>query len=81
MCNTESVVEVETVGLQLAQWILDSKLVEHIFGPNLHVEVSTIVSSITTVIKHIHYHFKGYQTIPHHIEFPGNGGKDHKQPA
>ena len=39
MCNTESVVEVETVGLQLAQWILDSKLVEHIFGPNLHVEV------------------------------------------
>ena len=45
MCNTESVVEVETVGLQLAQWILDSKLVEHIFGPNLHVEVSTNVSS------------------------------------
>ena len=43
MCNTESVVEVETVGLQLAQWILDSKLVEHIFGPNLHVEVSTNV--------------------------------------
>ena len=39
LCNTESVVEVETVGLQLAQWILDSKLVEHIFGPNLHVEV------------------------------------------
>ena len=38
MCNTESV-EVESVGLQLAQWILDSKLVEHIFGPNLHVEV------------------------------------------
>ena len=39
MCNTESVVEVETIGLQLAQWILDSKLIEHIFGPNLHVEV------------------------------------------
>ena len=28
------------VGIQLAQWILDSKLVEHIFGPNLHVEVN-----------------------------------------
>ena len=39
MCNTESVVEVERVGLELAQWILDTKLVEHIFGPNLHVEV------------------------------------------
>ena len=62
MCNTESVVEVETVrettelrggdylilcslqvGIQLAQWILDSKLVEHIFGPNLHVEVRLTV--------------------------------------
>lgn len=39
MCNTESVVEVESVGLQLAQWILERKVVEHIFGPNLHVEV------------------------------------------
>ena len=35
----ESVVEVENVGLQLAGWILNQKIVEHIFGPNLHVEV------------------------------------------
>ena len=39
MCNTESVVEVENVGLQLAEWILNNRIVEHIFGPNLHVEV------------------------------------------
>ncbi len=39
MCNAESVVEVENVGLQLASWILSQKIVEHIFGPNLHVEV------------------------------------------
>jgi ubiquitin carboxyl-terminal hydrolase 34 len=39
MCNTESVVEVENVGLQLAAWILQNRIVEHIFGPNLHVEV------------------------------------------
>ena len=39
LCNSESVGEVEQAGLQLAQWILDSGLVEHIFGPNLHVEV------------------------------------------
>ena len=32
-------VEVENVGLQLAGWILNQKIVEHIFGPNLHVEV------------------------------------------
>ena len=39
MCNTESVVEVENVGLQLAEWILNNRIVEHLFGPNLHVEV------------------------------------------
>ena len=39
MCNAESVVEVENVGLQLAAWILSQKVVELIFGPNLHVEV------------------------------------------
>ena len=39
MCNTESVVEVENVGLQLANWILHNKVVEVIFGPNMHVEV------------------------------------------
>ena len=39
LCNSESVGEVEQAGLQLAQWILDSGLVEHIFWPNLHVEV------------------------------------------
>lgn len=27
-------------GDELAQWLLDNKIVEHIFGPNLHVEVT-----------------------------------------
>ncbi|QQP55435.1 Ubiquitin carboxylterminal hydrolase 34like [Caligus rogercresseyi] len=39
LCNTESVVEVENVGLQLAAWVLSNGIVEHIFGPNLHVEI------------------------------------------
>jgi ubiquitin carboxyl-terminal hydrolase 34 len=39
MCNTDAVVEVENVGVQLAAWILNTRIVEHIFGPNLHVEV------------------------------------------
>jgi ubiquitin carboxyl-terminal hydrolase 34 len=39
MCNTDSVVEVENVGFQLANWLLNSRIVDHIFGPNLHVEV------------------------------------------
>ncbi len=39
LCSTDSVVEVENVGLKLAGWILQNKIIEHIFGPNLHVEV------------------------------------------
>ena len=27
----------------LTDWILEKKIVEHIFGPNLHVEVGTVV--------------------------------------
>ena len=45
----------------MAQWILDSKLVEHIFGPNLHVEVSNNAyfmildfTSLLQVIKQSH---------------------------
>ena len=34
-----SLIEVESVGFELAAWILNNKIVEHIFGPNLHVEV------------------------------------------
>ena len=39
MCNTDSVVEAENVGFQLAAWILNNRILDHIFGPNLHVEV------------------------------------------
>eukprot|EP00095_Tigriopus_kingsejongensis_P002851 maker-scaffold442_size170051-snap-gene-0.33 protein:Tk02851 transcript:maker-scaffold442_size170051-snap-gene-0.33-mRNA-1 annotation:"hypothetical protein TcasGA2_TC009817" len=39
MSNAESVIEVENVGLELSNWILINKIVEQIFGPNLHVEV------------------------------------------
>ncbi|PVD26285.1 hypothetical protein C0Q70_13955 [Pomacea canaliculata] len=38
-CNNESVVDAERFGDELAQWLLDKKIVEHIFGPNLHVEI------------------------------------------
>ena len=32
------------VSHQLAQWLIDSKIIEHIFGPNLHVEVCIYLS-------------------------------------
>nr|KAG5696977.1 hypothetical protein BaRGS_008439 [Batillaria attramentaria] len=38
-CNNESTVDPERFGDELAQWLLDNKIVEHIFGPNLHVEI------------------------------------------
>ncbi|XP_070576482.1 ubiquitin carboxyl-terminal hydrolase 34-like isoform X2 [Ptychodera flava] len=39
VCNNESLVDIDNVGAQLAQWLLEKKIVEHIFGPNLHVEI------------------------------------------
>ncbi|KAK3093520.1 hypothetical protein FSP39_016701 [Pinctada imbricata] len=41
-CNNESMMDAERfelVGHHLAQWLLDNKIIEHIFGPNLHVEL------------------------------------------
>ncbi|XP_068081544.1 ubiquitin carboxyl-terminal hydrolase puf [Anabrus simplex] len=39
LCNSESIVEVESVGQSLANWLIDNQIISHIFGPNLHVEV------------------------------------------
>ncbi|ESO90146.1 hypothetical protein LOTGIDRAFT_164457, partial [Lottia gigantea] len=38
-CNNETFIDAESVGNELAQWLIDNKIVEHIFGPNLHVEI------------------------------------------
>jgi ubiquitin carboxyl-terminal hydrolase 34 len=39
ICNNESMVEVETLGQSLADWLIQVQIISHIFGPNLHVEV------------------------------------------
>ena len=39
LCHGDSVVEAESVGLRLSAWLLQNRVVEHLFGPNLHVEV------------------------------------------
>ncbi|KAF0306991.1 Ubiquitin carboxyl-terminal hydrolase 34 [Amphibalanus amphitrite] len=39
LCNGESIVEAENVGLQLANWLIQNQMVEQLFGPNLHVEI------------------------------------------
>ncbi|XP_053405325.1 ubiquitin carboxyl-terminal hydrolase 34-like isoform X2 [Mercenaria mercenaria] len=38
-CNNETLMDAEREGRQLADWLIDSKIIEHIFGPNLHVEL------------------------------------------
>lgn len=40
MCNSENIIEVESVGQSLAAWLIDNNIISHIFGPNLHVEVN-----------------------------------------
>ncbi|KAK7104124.1 hypothetical protein V1264_018890 [Littorina saxatilis] len=37
--GNDSLEEAQSFGGELARWLLDKKIVEHIFGPNLHVEL------------------------------------------
>lgn len=39
ICTSETIAEVEIVGQKLADWLIENKIVSHLFGPNLHVEV------------------------------------------
>ncbi|KAG8184718.1 hypothetical protein JTE90_019322 [Oedothorax gibbosus] len=39
LCHSESLVESETIGNSLANWLIENKIIECIFGPNLHVEL------------------------------------------
>ncbi|XP_065207082.1 ubiquitin carboxyl-terminal hydrolase puf isoform X2 [Planococcus citri] len=39
VCNSENMLEVEGIGQSLANWLTDNKIITHIFGPNLHVEI------------------------------------------
>lgn len=46
VCNSENMLEVEGIGQNLANWLTDNKIISHIFGPNLHVEVSWKISGV-----------------------------------
>jgi len=41
LIHADGISDVEVFGYQLADWIIKNNVVEQIFGPNLHVEVST----------------------------------------
>lgn len=40
LCAGEPAADAELAGQQLAQWLTNNNIIEHLFGPNLHVEVS-----------------------------------------
>ncbi|KAK3803789.1 hypothetical protein RRG08_026024 [Elysia crispata] len=37
--SNEAVTNIESFGEEMAKWLLDNKIVEQIFGPNLHIEI------------------------------------------
>ncbi|GFO01272.1 ubiquitin carboxyl-terminal hydrolase 34 [Plakobranchus ocellatus] len=37
--SNEAVGDIESFGEEMAKWLLDNKIVEQIFGPNLHIEI------------------------------------------
>ncbi|XP_049877741.1 ubiquitin carboxyl-terminal hydrolase puf [Pectinophora gossypiella] len=39
LCAGEPAVDAELAGQQLASWLTNNNIIEHLFGPNLHVEV------------------------------------------
>lgn len=39
ICTSETVAEVEMVGQKLADWLMENRILSHLFGPNLHVEL------------------------------------------
>lgn len=41
--QSNDIVTIEQIGHNLATWLVHRKIISHIFGPNLHVEVSLIV--------------------------------------
>lgn len=39
ICTSETIAEVEVVGQKLADWLTENQIINHLYGPNLHVEV------------------------------------------
>nr|XP_042908715.1 ubiquitin carboxyl-terminal hydrolase 34 [Parasteatoda tepidariorum] len=39
LCQNESLSDAENIGSSLANWLIENKIIECIFGPNLHVEL------------------------------------------
>ena len=42
LLNSEHIVDSENLDQQLNNWLMENQILQHLFGPNLHVEVSGI---------------------------------------
>ena len=38
-CSNESLMDADRIVHHLSEWLMETKIIEHIFGPNLHIEV------------------------------------------
>lgn len=43
LCSREAAADAEMTGQQLATWLTNNNIIEHLFGPNLHVEVKSLI--------------------------------------
>jgi hypothetical protein len=61
LAQSDSTSDVETAGYHLADWLIENSIVEQIFGPNLHIEVSTTtclcVNLMVKIAKYMIYVF------------------------
>lgn len=39
ICTSETIAEIEVMGQKLADWLTENQIINHLFGPNLHIEV------------------------------------------
>ncbi|KAG1678108.1 Ubiquitin carboxyl-terminal hydrolase 34 [Nymphon striatum] len=39
LCNNDNYMDPDSIGSNLTAWLIQNKIIEHIFGPNLHVEI------------------------------------------
>lgn len=56
ICTSETIAEIEVMGQKLADWLTEHEIIQHLFGPNMHIEVikqSHIVLNFLAVENHI----------------------------
>jgi ubiquitin carboxyl-terminal hydrolase 34 len=56
---------------ELANWFIDNRIIEHLFGPNLHVEVCVGLPAPSPSTSPLCSSRQGHQKEPRHLKLPG----------